>query len=438
MRASTFDGSAEWQAAIGRSSPNLFAEPVFILSPSGMVLEANTAARRLHGADPTGLDLATLIASPRTAFEDWLRRCSGTAQPLLGALTFTHAAGPGRRMRAYGARLGGNEEPVRIGVRCVPYHADEFSVLARKIRELNAEVRERRRTQAVLEESLAHNELLLRELHHRVKNNIQMLAGLFSAAQREAHSEEVRGFLAGANARLMAIGAARRLQVREPQGRRRGAVPDSAVRRDTGNAGTRGSPGRDCRRGRSLKRDGFPPGADHQRACHERIQAWLGWGRWAGYGLAARRCRDCNARRRRQWTGFHARRRFLAAVHRGSGCTRPLSSDRRFPHDRDVRARPVHGSARPPSDLDLTPMNLVTLTAASSDPHRGVLRAVSEGGQTGPGLPRIGSVLIVEDEWLVSMEIEALLEDAGYQTVGVAVSADEAVRWPACTGPTSS
>ena len=44
-------------------------------------------------------------------------------------------------MRAYGARLGGNEEPVRIGVRCVPYHADEFSVLARKIRELNAEVR---------------------------------------------------------------------------------------------------------------------------------------------------------------------------------------------------------------------------------------------------------------------------------------------------------
>ena len=50
-----------------------------------------------------------------------------------------------------------------------------------------------------------------------------------------------------------------------------------------------------------------------------------------------------------------------------------------------------------------------------------------------------GSVLIVEDEWLVSMEIEALLEDAGYQTVGVAVSADEAVLTARPgTGPTSS
>lgn len=37
-------------------------------------------------------------------------------------------------------------------------------------------------------------------------------------------------------------------------------------------------------------------------------------------------------------------------------------------------------------------------------------------------------VLIVEDNWLVAVEMEAALEDAGYEVVGVAVSAEEAVQ----------
>lgn len=198
---------------------NMLVEPAFVLSGTGTVLEANNAARRLNGADPIGRELPDLIMTPRGQFETWLRRCSGTAQPLAGVITFAGDHGVGTRLRAYGARLDGfwldgEGEPVRIGVRCMPHHADEFSVLARKVRELNSEIRARRRTQAVLEESLARNELLLRELHHRVKNNIQMLAGLFSAAQRETHSDEVRSFLAGANRRLMALSAAQQLMYR--------------------------------------------------------------------------------------------------------------------------------------------------------------------------------------------------------------------------------
>lgn len=37
-------------------------------------------------------------------------------------------------------------------------------------------------------------------------------------------------------------------------------------------------------------------------------------------------------------------------------------------------------------------------------------------------------VLIVEDNWLVAVEMEATLEDAGYTVVGIAVSAEEAVQ----------
>lgn len=196
---------------------DMLIEPAFVLSGAGIVLEANKAAHRLHGSDPTGRSLVDLVATQRDKVEIWLRRCSGTAQPLVGAVTLGGARGVNTRFRAYGARLDGQGEPVRIGIRCVPHHSDEFSILARKVRELNAEILARRRTQAVLEESLARNELLLRELHHRVKNNIQMLSGLFSAAQRETRSEEVRRFLADANRRLLAVGAAQQLMYRSKE-----------------------------------------------------------------------------------------------------------------------------------------------------------------------------------------------------------------------------
>jgi len=44
-------------------------------------------------------------------------------------------------------------------------------------------------------------------------------------------------------------------------------------------------------------------------------------------------------------------------------------------------------------------------------------------------------VLIVEDEWFVSTEIESMLEDAGYAVAGVAAEADEAVRKAAILQP---
>lgn len=48
----------------------------------------------------------------------------------------------------------------------------------------------------------------------------------------------------------------------------------------------------------------------------------------------------------------------------------------------------------------------------------------------GSGVARDGAarILIVEDEYLVATELEAMLADAGFAVVGVAASADEAVR----------
>ena len=190
---------------------NFLQEPVFVLAPSGAILQANAAARRLTGADAAGRNLSDLISSPAAEFLAWLRRCSGTATPLVGSLAFQQAEGQDAKFRTYGARLSGCGDPVRIAVRCLSVHRDGFSLLAKQVLELNTENRERQRAQAILEEALADKEILLRELHHRAKNNIQVIQALFSAAQREAESEEVKRFLEATRRRLLAMGAAQQL-----------------------------------------------------------------------------------------------------------------------------------------------------------------------------------------------------------------------------------
>ena len=190
-------------------------EPAFLLADSGEVLRGNRAALRLTGIEVAGRHMIDLSASPADEVRAYLRRCSGVTSPLPGSLTLRDAVGGTPRYRVYGARLRGAE--ARLGLRCVPAETGEFSVLARKVRELNAEIHSRRQIQAGLEEALRRNETLLRELHHRVKNNIQLMLGLFSAAQRDTSSPEVKTFLVDARQRLMAIGTVQNLMYQSQQ-----------------------------------------------------------------------------------------------------------------------------------------------------------------------------------------------------------------------------
>lgn len=186
-------------------------EPILFLTVHGAIVQANTAAVRLFGRDPTGLDLSALVSSPPADLATWLRHCSGTAAPLVGSLALTKADGIARRFRTHGARLPGAGAEVRIVVRLTDQEFDQFSLLKRQVEQLNAESRERLHKQAVLEEALRHNEMLLRELNHRVKNNLQMMVALFSAAVRETESPEVKRVLRDACNRLLAVGAAQDL-----------------------------------------------------------------------------------------------------------------------------------------------------------------------------------------------------------------------------------
>jgi PAS domain S-box-containing protein len=57
----------------------------------------------------------------------------------------------------------------------------------------------------------AHQTMLLKELNHRVKNNMQMLQSMLSTAQREAADATVRSVLADATRRVAAMAAAQKV-----------------------------------------------------------------------------------------------------------------------------------------------------------------------------------------------------------------------------------
>jgi two-component sensor histidine kinase len=185
-------------------------EPAFLLTSARSIAHANRAARRTFGDGLGGQAFSDLVAVAQDLFAAYLGRCSGTAQALPGSVTLRCADGKEARFRTQGARVALGEG-VFVMLRCVRSQGEEFPLLARKIAELHAEIRERRVAQAALEEALRNNEVLLRELHHRVKNNIQMVVGLLSSARRDAQSEEARRVLQEAGARMIAIGAVQQL-----------------------------------------------------------------------------------------------------------------------------------------------------------------------------------------------------------------------------------
>ncbi|MBV8511599.1 MAG: response regulator [Xanthobacteraceae bacterium] len=69
-------------------------------------------------------------------------------------------------------------------------------------------------------------------------------------------------------------------------------------------------------------------------------------------------------------------------------------------------------------------------TVAWVSPNAGPRAVFAQGESTGSSkqIATTGPILIVEDDFLVSMEIEAALADAGFEIAGVAVSAEEAVE----------
>ena len=61
------------------------------------------------------------------------------------------------------------------------------------------------RDEAELEDILHHKEVLLREVHHRVKNNLQLIASIMNMQMRQARSPEAKELMRGLQERVMSL-----------------------------------------------------------------------------------------------------------------------------------------------------------------------------------------------------------------------------------------
>ncbi|MBL8737423.1 MAG: PAS domain S-box protein [Planctomycetes bacterium] len=161
---------------------------IFDASPSAMLLVAadggvrlaNVQACRLfgyRGDELVGSSVERLVPE-RFRAEHPERRRGYFVDPVVRAM------GEGRDL--FGLRGDGAEVPIEIGLN--PIRTSEGTFVLAAIIDISA----RKRSEAMLRASLLEKETLLREIHHRVKNNMQVVSSLLSLQTNNVEDERYR------------------------------------------------------------------------------------------------------------------------------------------------------------------------------------------------------------------------------------------------------
>ena len=189
----------------------LIREPVVVFADDGHIIDMNRPARLRFGESANSW---RQLFADLEGFQNLLERASGTSDPVLGALRLIGSvpSEPDAKVEALALREGG---AIGYAVKLRDVVGDQFPALTAQVRELNGEVAVRRRIQAELEESLAHNKVLYRELQHRVKNHLQMILALVSTAGRESDDPGRKQFVKMLQSKLSALFDAQRLMYSE-------------------------------------------------------------------------------------------------------------------------------------------------------------------------------------------------------------------------------
>lgn len=96
-------------------------------------------------------------------------------------------------------KVDGSEVKVEVAARHVPWVAPQAAMVIAR------DVTERRRLEEEREKLLLEKELLMREVHHRAANSLQLVQGLLKLQARAAESEAARNHLWEASARIGTI-----------------------------------------------------------------------------------------------------------------------------------------------------------------------------------------------------------------------------------------
>lgn len=182
-------------------------EPVLVLSLAGDILSTNAAARMMFGNNLAIGRLTALMTGDFGRCLAYLRLASGSTAPRPGKFEFLTMQGAAH-CKTQAARSRQTSAPTCVILHLSAATSDRFTILDRRVRDLDAKLHQRLMENAALQDALGQNQTLLRELQHRVKNNIQQMLTLIKLSSRGHTSPDVSAVVRSAHGRLSAMAAA--------------------------------------------------------------------------------------------------------------------------------------------------------------------------------------------------------------------------------------
>lgn len=186
---------------------DFLTDPVLIVTLDGRVLETNAAAVALFGPKLDRGSLADLVDDDPEVWKRLLRLSSGSTAPRPGKLAFRSKDGP-QQLTLHAARSKQGCAMAQVILRLTRHSSDRFAMLDRRVKALDVQLRDNLHKNAELQEALRQKQVLLRELQHRVKNNIQLIMSLTTISSNKYDSPEVSAVVGTLRGRLQAMAAA--------------------------------------------------------------------------------------------------------------------------------------------------------------------------------------------------------------------------------------
>lgn len=182
----------------------LARNPTVIVTADGTVRAFNSACSRAIDGIAEDILLPGIADEHADKFRAIVKRSLRTSAPLPCTLTL-RLNGTSRRFKGHCLRVHTSSTEPLVGFTFALRDGSKFISLNDKINELNSEIHSRKRTQAELQAMLERNELLLKEIHHRVRNNLQIQMSLVSRQASKTGNPEIVEFAETANRRLWSL-----------------------------------------------------------------------------------------------------------------------------------------------------------------------------------------------------------------------------------------
>ncbi len=192
-----------WQALF-----DLSPDALLLLDERATIRLANRRAGRLFGRpaeDLLGRSVLDLLGGEPAATVRFLTRASASGTPVPGRLTLITPAGP-LRVYAYAAAVRADDQRL-IALRCVERHpvSRVFRALEERLGRLRSELHRERRLQSELQQALGERDTLLAEVHHRVRNTLQVMTSFLNLQMSKHAAGPARDALRDAQARIQAL-----------------------------------------------------------------------------------------------------------------------------------------------------------------------------------------------------------------------------------------